>query len=72
VSQAIGTKKVILTAIWGIDEFHISNMMPPEGRFNIKYFLTRVMDLLLAEIFPEGTKRHAVRVNIHLRILLGR
>jgi hypothetical protein len=52
----IGTKNVMLTVIWRVDGFHVVDMMPPGGRINTKYFLTHIMDSLLAKGFPEGKK----------------
>jgi hypothetical protein len=58
VSQMIGTKKVKLIVIWGIDEFCLVDMMPPGVCFNIGHFLIHVMGPLLAKIFPEGKAMH--------------
>jgi histone-lysine N-methyltransferase SETMAR len=66
VSQTIGTKTVMLTLIWGIDGFHVVNMMPLGGCFNIEYFLTHITDPLLAKAFPEGRKSHALQLSVHL------
>jgi hypothetical protein len=65
VNRTIGTKKVMLTLIWGIDGFHLVDMMPL-GLFNIEYFLDHIMDLLLAKVFPERRKSHALRPSVHL------
>jgi histone-lysine N-methyltransferase SETMAR len=66
VSQTIGTKNVMLTLIWGIDGFHVVDMMPPGGHFNTEYFLTHLMDPLLVKVFPEGRKSYALRLSVHL------
>jgi hypothetical protein len=59
-----GTKKVMLTVIWGFDEFHVVDMMPPRGRFNAYYFLTHILDLLLAKVLPERRKSRALRLSV--------
>jgi hypothetical protein len=56
MSQTIGTKKVVLMAIWEIDGFHVASVMPPGGRFNTEYFPPHIMDPLLAKVFPKGRK----------------
>jgi hypothetical protein len=65
VIQTIGTKKVMLTVIWEIDGFHVVDMMPPGRHFNTESFLTHIMDPLLAKVFPEGRKSHALRLSVH-------
>jgi hypothetical protein len=66
VPTRICTKKSMLTVFWRIDRFHVAVMMPPGGRFNTEYFLTHITDLLVAKVFPEGRKSHALRLSIHL------
>jgi hypothetical protein len=60
VSQMISTKNVMLTVIWGIDGFRLVDMIPPWGRFKTKHFLPYIMDPLLAKVFLEGGKSHAL------------
>jgi hypothetical protein len=60
-NQTIGTKKVMLTVIWGIDGFHIVDTMPPKEYFNTEDFLPQIMDLLPAKVFPKGRKSHTLR-----------
>jgi hypothetical protein len=65
VNQTIGRGKVMLTVIWGIDGFHVVDMMPPWRRFNPEYFLTHIIHPLLAIVFLDGRKRHALRLSVH-------
>jgi hypothetical protein len=61
VSQMIGTTKVMLRVIWGIDGFQVVDMMPPGGCLNTEYFLAHNMAPLLAKVLPEGRKSHALQ-----------
>jgi hypothetical protein len=56
--------KVMLTVIWGIDGFHVVDVMPSGGHVNTEFFLTHIVDLLLAKVFPEGRNCHAPRLNV--------
>jgi hypothetical protein len=40
VNHTIGTRKVMLTVIWGIDRFNAVGMMPPGEHFTSECFLT--------------------------------
>jgi hypothetical protein len=51
----IGPKGLILTVTWGIDEFHVIDMMPPGG-FNSDFLLTHMMDPWLVKAFPKRGK----------------
>jgi hypothetical protein len=64
VTQTIGTRKVTLTVIWGIDGFHVVDMTPPVGRFNTESFLPHIMDTFLATGFPDGRKNLNVFLSI--------
>jgi hypothetical protein len=41
-------------------------MMPPGRNFNAEHFFTHIAEPLLAKIFSEGRKSHALRLNVHL------
>jgi histone-lysine N-methyltransferase SETMAR len=56
----------MLTVIWGIDEFHVVDMMPHGGCFNTEYFLIHIINPLLTKVFQEGRKSHALRLSVHL------
>jgi hypothetical protein len=59
-------EKVMLTMVWGIDGFHVVNMMQPGRRFNIEDFRTHSMDPFLVKIGPEGRKSYALRLSAQL------
>jgi hypothetical protein len=42
--------------IWEIDGFYVGNMMPPGVCFNTEYFLTHIIDPLLAKVFGREGK----------------
>jgi hypothetical protein len=60
------SEKAVSTVIWGSDEFHLVDMMPSEVSFNTEYFLTLIMDPLLAKVFPERGESFACRLNVYL------
>jgi hypothetical protein len=62
----IGTAKFILTAIWGVNGFHLLDSMPSECRFNAQYFMEHVMAPLAQTVFPQGRTRYIPRLNITL------
>jgi hypothetical protein len=39
VKTDIGTVKFMLTVIWGINGFHVIDLMPAQCRFNSQYFV---------------------------------
>jgi hypothetical protein len=41
--SAIGTAKFMLTVIWGVNSFHLLDLMPPQCSFNAQYFVEHVM-----------------------------
>jgi hypothetical protein len=65
VSQTISAKNVMLTAIWEIDDFHVIDMIESGRGFNTEYFLTHMLDPLLAKVFSEGRTSHAVQLSVH-------
>jgi hypothetical protein len=40
--------------------------MPSGGCSNTEYFLTHIIDPLLAKVFPERRKNYALRLSVHL------
>jgi hypothetical protein len=65
VSQTIGTNKVKLTEIWGINLFYVVDMMPP-GALQHRLLPCPYYGLFAGENFPEGKQTHADRLNVHL------
>jgi hypothetical protein len=66
VDLAIGTAKLMLTAIWGGNGFHLLVLVLSQCRFNLQYFMEHVMAPLVQTVFPHGRTRYAPRLNSHL------
>jgi hypothetical protein len=66
VDPAISTAEFMLTAIWGIDCFHLLDLMPSECRFNAQCFGEHVVTALVQTVFPQGRTRCTPRLNVHL------
>jgi hypothetical protein len=47
VKQTIGTGEFMLTILWGLDGFHVVDLMPEQHRFDTQYFLEQIMQELL-------------------------
>jgi hypothetical protein len=56
----------MLAAIWGVNGFHLVDLMPFEWAFNTQYFMEHVMAPLIQTVFPQGRTRYAPRLKIHL------
>jgi type II secretory pathway component PulL len=54
VKQTIGTRKLILTVLWGLDGFHVVDLMPGWHSFNSEDFLENIMQEILRVVFPDG------------------
>jgi hypothetical protein len=63
---AIGTAKFMLTVIWGVNSFHLLDLMPRQCRFTSQYFMEHVMAPLVQTIFTQGSTRYTPRLNVHL------
>jgi hypothetical protein len=61
VGAAIGTAKFMLRAIWGINGFHLPDLMPSQCRFNAQYFVEHVVVLLVQTVFLQGRTHHTPR-----------
>jgi hypothetical protein len=66
VDPAIGTATFMLTAIWGVNGFHLLDLMLSRRRFNRKYFTEHVMAPLVQTVFPQGRSQYTPRLNGHL------
>jgi hypothetical protein len=53
VRQQIGTK-VMLTVIWGVDDFHVVDQMTLQRSFDSEYSVTHVLALMFAKAIPRG------------------
>jgi hypothetical protein len=66
VKQQIGTQKFTLTVSWGIDGFHLVDLMIEQHSYNTRHFLSHILEPLLFAVFPHGRKPHSRRVSLHL------
>jgi hypothetical protein len=66
VRQDIGTKRFMLAVIWGVDDFHVVDLMTSQRSFNSEYFVNHVVAPMIAKAFPKGRTPHDGRVNLHL------
>jgi histone-lysine N-methyltransferase SETMAR len=64
--QDIGTKKFMLTVIWGVDGFHIVDLMIPHRSFNSEHFVNHVMTPMIIKPFPQVRTPPPRRLHLHL------
>jgi hypothetical protein len=65
VKPQIGTQKFVLIVIWGIDGFHVVDLMIVQRSYNTQYFLSHVLEPLLLEVFPDRRRSHSRRLSLH-------
>jgi hypothetical protein len=65
MDPVIGTVKFMLTAVWGVNSFHLLDLMPSQCRLNTQYFVEHVMAPLVRMAFQQGRIRHTPRLNAH-------
>jgi hypothetical protein len=46
--------KFMFTIIWGIADFHVTNLMTSQRNFNSEYFINEIMQPLIAKLFLGG------------------
>jgi hypothetical protein len=66
VRQQIGTRKFMLTVIWGVEGFHVVDLMTSQGSFDSHDFVDNIMVPLVEKGFPTGRNLHARRLHLHL------
>jgi histone-lysine N-methyltransferase SETMAR len=54
------------TVIWGLNGFHIVDLMTSQRSFNSEFFLSYVLALMVAKSFPRGRIPHTRRLQLHL------
>jgi hypothetical protein len=64
--KQIGTRKFMLTVIWGVDGFHVVDLMTSHCSFDSQYFMDNIMILLVEKVFSEGRDPDASRLHFHL------
>jgi hypothetical protein len=65
VRQQIGTK-IMPTVIWGIDGFHVVDLMTSQLSFSSEYFVSHVLAPTVAKLFPRGRISHTRRLQLHM------
>jgi hypothetical protein len=65
VKQQIVTYEFMLIIIWAIGGFHVVDLMPEQHNCNTQYFLSRILEPLIA-VFPDGRKPHSRRLSLRL------
>jgi hypothetical protein len=66
VKQEIGIRKFMLTVIWGVDGFHIVDLITSQRSFDSQYFMDNLMVPLVEKVFPKARNPHAGRLHLHL------
>jgi hypothetical protein len=56
----------MLVIIWGIDGFHVVDLMTEQHSYNTQYFLSQSWESLLLAVFPDCRKPHSRSLSLHL------
>jgi histone-lysine N-methyltransferase SETMAR len=56
----------MLTVIWGIDGFHVVDLMTWQRSFNSEYFMSHVLAPMVTKVFPWARIPHTRRLQLHL------
>jgi hypothetical protein len=59
-------KKFMLTIIWGVDGFHVVDLMTSQHSFNSEYFMSHVLTPMVVKVFTRGRIPHIRRLQLHL------
>jgi hypothetical protein len=65
-SQQVGTKKLMLTVIYGAGSFHVVDLMTSKRSLDSQYFVSNVMTPLITNIFPQWRIPHDRRLHLHV------
>jgi hypothetical protein len=57
VKQQIGTQKFMLAVIWGINGFHVVDLMTEQHKYNTQYFLSHTLEPPLLAVFTEAANQ---------------
>jgi histone-lysine N-methyltransferase SETMAR len=49
---------MMLTVFWGVDGFHVVDLMTSQRNFNSEYFVSHVLAPMAAKVFPRGRILH--------------
>jgi transposase len=64
--RQIGTKTLMLTVIWEVDDFHVVDLMTSQRSFNSGSFVSRVLAPMVAKVFSRGRIPYARRLQLYL------
>jgi hypothetical protein len=56
----------MLTVVWGIDGFHVADLMTEQHTYNTQYCFSYILEPQLLAEFPDGRKPQARRLSLHL------
>jgi hypothetical protein len=56
----------MLAVIYGINGFHVVDMMTEQHSYKTQYFLGYILEPLLLAVFPDGCKPHSHPLSLHL------
>jgi hypothetical protein len=56
----------MLTVIWGVDEFHVVDLMASQRSLDSQYCMDNIMVPLVEKIFAKGRNSHARGLHFHL------
>jgi hypothetical protein len=66
VKQQIGTRKFVLTVVWGIDGFYVIELTTKQHNYIAQYFCSDILESLLLAVSPDGRKPHCHRLSLRL------
>jgi hypothetical protein len=66
VKQEIGTRKFMLTVLWGVDGFCVVDLMAEWHSYNTQYFLDNILQAILRAIFARSWKPHSRWLSVYL------
>jgi hypothetical protein len=59
-------QKVMFTVIWGVEGFHVVDLMTSQCSFNSEYFVSHVLAPIVVKVFPQGRIPRTRRLQLHL------
>jgi hypothetical protein len=56
----------MLTVIWGVDGFHVVDLITSQPSFSSEYSVSGVLAPMVAKVFPRGRIPYPRRLQLHL------
>jgi hypothetical protein len=56
----------MLAIIWGIDRYHVVDLMTEQHSHNTQYSLSHILEPLLLPVFPDGRKPNSRWPSLHV------